>query len=78
MLLAAVLLTLMHWHQDSAGQRCEVCFARNLPSIHVPFTAGLTAPTRLEWRSPIEKPSKTDSASFDSTASRAPPRDFSL
>src|SRR6516164_3441929 len=39
MLLVAALVTLLHWHQDSQGQRCEICFARHLPGIHVPFAA---------------------------------------
>src|SRR5262245_1423679 len=48
-LLIAASLTLIHWHQDSSGQRCEICFARNLPSIYVPFTVALDAPIYIEW-----------------------------
>jgi hypothetical protein len=72
-LLAAVVLTLIHWHQDSDSQRCEICFARQLPSIHVPFAAWLAVPTRVEWRSPIEKPATVRTASFRLHTSRAPP-----
>src|SRR5690348_850678 len=74
MLLGAVVLTLIHWHQDSDGQRCEICFARQLPSIHVPFAAWLAIPTRVEWRTPIEKPATIQPASFRLDKSRAPPR----
>jgi hypothetical protein len=78
MLLAAALLTLVHWHQDSPGQRCEVCFARNLPGIHVPFAARLAAPTRIEWWTHTEKPLSARAVSFQSKTSRAPPRISSL
>jgi hypothetical protein len=73
MLLAAAVLTLIHWHQDSAGQRCEICFARHLPGIYVPFAVWFTEPTRIEWRSPIEKPTQLRSATLPFKPSRAPP-----
>jgi len=73
MLLAATLVTLMHWHQDSIDQRCEVCFARSLPSV-LPFTACFTTAIRIEWQLPIDKPIKLQAASFEFDASRAPPR----
>src|SRR5437762_4069185 len=78
MLLVAVLLTLIHWHQDSVGQRCEICFARQLPSIHVPFAASLPVPIRVEWRFPIERPESVRTASFQSKTSRSPPHISSL
>src|SRR5215831_7695325 len=74
MLLVAAFLTLIHWHADSAGQRCEICFARHLPSILVLSAASITAPTRVEWLSPIQKPETLRTASFESKAPRAPPR----
>jgi hypothetical protein len=73
MLLVAALVTLLHWHQDSQGQRCEICFARHLPGIHVPFAAWNAAPTRVEWWSRIEKRTNVQTASFQSKTSRAPP-----
>src|SRR3989442_15157383 len=78
MLLVAVLLTFIHWHQDSAGQRCEICFARHLPSIHVPFAAWLPVPTRIEWRFPIERSESVRTASPQSKTSRSPPHISSL
>src|SRR5215471_10297598 len=78
MLLVAAFLTLIHWHADSAGQRCEICFARNLPTIHVPFAARVAEPTRYEWLSQIEKPETIATTSFESRTSRAPPRISSL
>jgi len=77
-LLAAVLVTLVHWHQDSRGQRCEICFARSLPGIYVPFAAWLAVPIRVEWWSRVEKPISNRSAFFQSKTSRAPPRASSL
>jgi len=75
-LLAAVLVTLVHWHADSRGQRCEICFARSLPGIHVPFAARLAVPIRVEWWSRVEKPITNQSTFFQSKTSRAPPRTF--
>jgi hypothetical protein len=72
-LLVAVFLTLMHWHEESASQRCEICFARQLPSIYVPFAGWLALPTRVEWQSPVEKPIIVRSAYFQLNTSRAPP-----
>ena len=77
-LLLAALVTLVHWHQDSPGQRCEICFARHLPSIPVLFAARLAVPTRVEWWSQTEKPASALSASFQAKASRAPPQASSL
>src|SRR6516165_2820141 len=77
-LLAGVLLTFVHWHEESAGQRCEICFARNLPSIYVPFTGWLAVPARVEWRPPIEKPIILRTAWFQLNTSRAPPRTASI
>jgi hypothetical protein len=74
LLLAAALLTLVHWHQETPDQHCDICFARNLPSIHVPFAVWLSIPTRLEWWSLVEKPVSVQSAAFQSKTSRAPPR----
>src|SRR5262245_45559636 len=72
-LLAATLLTLVHWHKELPGQRCELCLARHLPSIYVPFTAWLATPTLVEWRLFIEKPTYIQTASFQFDTSRAPP-----
>ena len=77
-LLAATFLVLIHWHQDSEGQRCEICFARQLPGIYVPFTAWLAVPTRVEWRFFIEKPTAVQASFSQFKASRAPPQTFSL
>jgi hypothetical protein len=77
-LLVATFLVLVHWHRDSEGQRCEICFARQLPSIYVPFIAWLALPTRVEWRFSIEKPLAVQAAFFHFVASRAPPPAFSL
>src|SRR5690242_674194 len=77
-LLFAVFLTLVHWHQDSAGQRCEVCFARDLPGVHVPFAAWLPAPAHVEWSASVEKPASRQSAFFQVKTSRAPPNAASL
>jgi hypothetical protein len=78
LLLVGALTTLVHWHQDSPGQRCEICFARQLPGIHVPFAVSLAAPTLVEWWSRIEKPASIQSASCESQTSRAPPSSSSL
>jgi hypothetical protein len=72
-LLVAAVLTLIHWHADSAGQRCEICFARHLPSIPVPFVGAVAVPTRIEWLSQVKKPEALRTASFESKTSRAPP-----
>jgi hypothetical protein len=77
-LLAAVLVTLVHWHQDSRSQRCEICFARSLPGICVSFAAWLAVPIRVEWWPRVEKPISNRSAFFQSKTSRAPPRASSL
>jgi hypothetical protein len=77
-LLGAVLVTLVHWHEDQRGQRCEICFARSLARIHVPFAAWLAVPTRVEWWSRVEKPVSNPSAFFQSKTSRAPPRTSSF
>ena len=78
MLLVAAFLTLIHWHADSAGQRCEICFARNLPGIHIPIATRVAVPTRVEWLSPTEKRETLPALSFESRISRAPPRISSL
>ena len=77
-LLVATFLVLVHSHRDSVGQRCEACFARQLPSIYVPFTAWLAAPALVEWRSVREKPTAVQTAFFQFKASRAPPQTFTL
>jgi hypothetical protein len=77
-LLFAVCLMLVHWHQDSPGQRCEICFAQNLPSIHVPFAAWLPALARVEWSSLVEEPASAHSVFSESKPSRAPPNALSL
>src|SRR6476646_10817989 len=77
-LLVATFLVLVHSHRDSVGQRCEACFARQLPCIYVLFTAFLTAPTRVDWRFLIEKPAALQAASFQFKSPRAPPQTFSL
>src|SRR5262249_23004971 len=77
-LLAAAFLTLIHWHQGSPGQRCDICFARELPSLYVPFTVPLAAPTRIEWHASIEKLAIAGSEYFQLSPSRAPPRLSSL
>src|SRR5262249_22312252 len=73
-LLVATLLVLVHWHRDSEGQRCEICFARQLPGIYVPFTARLAVPTHVEWRSFIENRAAVQAAYFPFKAPRAPPQ----
>src|SRR5262245_12646913 len=77
-LLAAAFLTLIHWHQDSSGQRCEICFARDLPSLHAPFTVVLEAPSCIEWHIPAEEATNFGSEYFQLSLSRAPPRTASL
>jgi hypothetical protein len=77
-LLVATFLVLVHWHRDSEGQRCEICFARQLPGIYVPLTAGLATPAVVEWRSLTEKPAAFQTAFFQFKASRAPPQTSSL
>jgi hypothetical protein len=76
-LLAAALLTLVHWHEDSTSQRCEICFVRNLPSVHVPFAVQLGAPTRIEWHNPLEAKPAVLAAHTQLEGSRAPPLSFS-
>jgi hypothetical protein len=78
LLLVAVVSTLVHWHEDSPGQRCEICFARDLPGIHVPFAASVDGPTRVEWWPRIEKAVTVQSAFLHSKTSRAPPHAASI
>src|ERR1043166_4402438 len=77
-LLTGVFLTLMHWHEESASQRCEICFVRHLPSVYVPFAAWFAVPIRVEWRPPIEKPVTLRAAWFRLNTSRAPPLTASI
>jgi hypothetical protein len=77
-LLVAAFLTLIHWHQGSAGKRCEICFARDLPSLYVPFTVALDAPTYVESHTLAEEHRSAGSEYFQLSQSRAPPRLSSL
>src|SRR5678815_4825120 len=77
-LLVAALLTLIHWHQGSPGSRCEICFARDLPSLHVPLTVALDAPTHIEWQTPVEETRSPGLQYSQPASSRAPPRISSL
>lgn len=72
LLVAAALFTFLHWHQ-AADQRCEICFARNLPSVYVPFTIWLGVPARVEWLNVRQEPAKVESSYFRFDSSRAPP-----
>jgi len=73
-LLIAAFSTLIHWHQDSSGQRCEICFARNLPSLYTPPTVGVVAPTFIEWHIPAAEATSAETEYFQLSSSRAPPR----
>src|SRR5262245_13806542 len=78
MLLIAAFLTLIHWHQDSSGQRCEICFVRNLPSVYEPLTVELDAPRFIEWHIPSENATSAGTEYFQLSLSRAPPHLSSL
>src|SRR5262245_59248343 len=72
-LLVAALSSLIHWHQDSSGQRCEICFARELPSLYAPFIVVLDAPTCIEWHTHVEEATRAGSGFLQLRLSRAPP-----
>src|SRR5207247_3183454 len=76
--LLIAFLTLIHWHQDSSGKQCAICFARDLPSLYVPFTIALDAPTCVEWHIRAGEPTSAGSEHFQLSPSRAPPRLSSL
>src|SRR5262245_63442203 len=77
-LLTAAFLTLIHWHQGSSTQRCEICFARDLTFLSVPFTVALDAPKCIEWHTPAAQATIVRSEAFQLSASRAPPHSSSL
>jgi hypothetical protein len=36
LLLTATVFTLVHWHRDLEGQRCELCRVQQSPNLFIP------------------------------------------
>ena len=72
-LLTATIFTLVHWHQDLDGQRCEVCRVQQTPSLYTPVQNPLSAPV-VHGRDFIVREVSFEIEAFSpGTPGRAPP-----
>jgi hypothetical protein len=72
-LLAAMVLTLVHWHLDLDGQRCELCRVQQLPTLYTPLQNPLPSPAVQEWHAPVFKAGVHDAEPVAVPFGRAPP-----
>jgi hypothetical protein len=74
LLMTTTAVTLVHWHSEWSGQRCEVCSLRQIPLNHAPVGSVPAVPfeTEVSWQ--IEAVTFTDLIFSHDPTSRAPPR----
>lgn len=76
LLILGLMLVLVHWHQDRAGQDCGLCYAHQLAGLQVSAEHGLTAPNVSQWRSSVRERISESDAFAPAHPGRAPPVAF--
>jgi hypothetical protein len=74
MLLVAMAMTLVHWHLDLDGQRCELCRVQHLPTLYTPVQNPLATPAVEQWHALVFEAGSRDRDHVTSRFGRAPPR----
>jgi hypothetical protein len=78
-LLAVSLSTiLVHWHQDSRGQDCNLCHVQEMSGIQSPQADLLAAPTADKWTSIVHELVYNDGVILAAPHGRAPPVAYSI
>jgi len=54
LLLTATSISVVHWHKDFQGQRCELCNVRQQPAVSSPVAGGPAIPIEADfvWHAP--------------------------
>jgi hypothetical protein len=76
LLLTATVFTLVHWHRDLQGQRCELCRVQQTPSLYVSVEDPVSELIVQEWQPVILELGSEYTRPVPTTAGLSPPAVF--